>query len=175
MPDNDDNAQQAQEVADVEDQQDAAAAEERADESDDESTLDKKGHSLVAKYRREAALLRKQLKETEPVVKRLKEIEDKDKSETQKLTDQLAGLQTKIAEYEVREVRTTAAAAVGLPPHMAIFITASDLDEAKAQAKALLEFGKGGSGAADFKQGARTTPPAKVTGDDIIRRMAGRG
>lgn len=150
----------------------AAAAQEADD--DDESALDDKGRHLLAKYRREAANLRKQLKAVEPAAQRLKEIEDRDKSEAQKLADQITTLNRQIAEFKVREVRAAAAAEVGLPAHMAAFINADDPDDAKAQAKALLAWGKGSGTTPDLRQGARQTPAAKVTGDELIRRMAGR-
>lgn len=143
-----------------------------ADEDEHESTLDPKAKSALEKVRREAANLRKRLKDVEPAARKLRELEDKDKSETQKLTDQLAELQTKITEYEVREVRTKAASAVGLPAALAEFITATDPDEAKQQAKTLLGFAK--AGPVDLKQGTRQTPVSPITGDQLIRRMAGR-
>lgn len=161
-------AQEATE--DVEAQQDAV---QETDDDSDDSTLDPKAKTALEKVRREAANLRKRLKDLEPAARRLRELEDKDKTENQKLTEQLAELQTKILEHEVREVRVAAATAAGLPASMAQFITASDPDEAKAQAKALAEFGKGGQGA-DFKQGARQNSGQKATGDDWLRRMAGR-
>lgn len=150
-----------------------AAAQEADDDTD--AALDDKGKQLVAKYRREAANLRKQLKALEPAAAKLKDIEDRDKSEAQKLTDQITALNSEIAQFKIREVRAAAAAEVGLPATMARYITAEDPDEAKAQAKELLAWGKGsGGGAPDLRQGARQTPAAKVTGDDLIRRMAGR-
>jgi predicted RNase H-like nuclease (RuvC/YqgF family) len=177
MPDNentDTGDQQAQEATDdVEAQQLLADAVQETDDDADESTLDPKAKSALDKVRREAANLRKRLKELQPAADKLKQLEDRDKTETQRLTEQLAELQTKVVEYEVREVRTAAAASVGLPASMAQFITATDLDEAKAQAKALADFGKAGQGA-DFKQGARPNAGQTVTGDDFIRRMAGR-
>lgn len=175
MPDNDtaDTGEKQNTAAqgaadDTEAQQDAQEADEES-----ESTLDPKAKSALDKVRREAANLRKRLKDLEPQARKLKELEDKGKSETQRLTEQLAELQAKVVEHEVREVRTAAAATAGLPPQMAQFITASDPDEAKQQAKALAEWGKGNQ-KADFKQGARPNTKQQMTGDDILRRMAGR-
>lgn len=143
------------------------------DTEPDESTLDDKAKQALSKARREAANLRQRLKELEPKAARLKEIEDKDKSESQRLAEQLAEKDKRIAEFEVREVRAEAAAAAGLPSTMAQFITATDPGEAKAQAKQLAEWGKS-QGAVDLKQGARPNTPSKLTGDDVLRRMAGR-
>lgn len=164
-----------QEVEDREAQELLDAAAREADD-DDDAALDDKGKHLLAKYRREAANLRKQLKALEPTAKRLKEIEDRDKTEAQKLTDQIAELQRQVDDAKVREVRAAAAAEAGLPAHMAAFITADDPDDAKTQAKALMAWGKGstGGGTPDLRQGARQTPAQKVTADDLIRQMAGR-
>lgn len=137
----------------------------------DESTLDDRAKAALDKVRREARNLRQRIKELEPAARKLREIEDKDKSEAQRLGDKLNELERQLADYKVREVRTAAAAAAGLPVSMAQFITAADPEEAKRQAKTLAEFGKG---QADFKQGARKTPPAGLTGDELLRKMAGR-
>lgn len=151
--------------------------EDDAPEAADEEGFDPRAKAALAKARREAlnlrTSLRKHVKETKPLLDRLKEIEDKDKSAAERQASEIAALQARLTEYEVREVRNAAAAAVGLPATMAQFITATDPDEAKQQAKALLEFRKGGA-ASDFKQGARTSAPQKLTGDNLIRRMAGR-
>lgn len=150
---------------------DAVADEEK--EEAEESTLDPKAKAALDKARREARNLRQRLKDLEPAARELKEIKDKDKTESQKLTDQLGELQKKIARYELREAQVAAASAAGLPASMAQFINATDPDEAKAQAKQLAEFGKAGLHT-DFKQGARKTTPTKATGDEWLRRMAGR-
>jgi septal ring factor EnvC (AmiA/AmiB activator) len=145
-------------------------------DSDDDSdtTLGAKGKVLLARYRAEQAALRKQLKELQPAAKRLRELEDKDKSESQKLAEQVASLERQIAGFEVREVRAAAAAAAGLPAHMAKFISADDPEEAKQQAKSLAAWGKTGAAAPDLHQGARPAPPHKVTEDEFIRNLAGR-
>jgi len=144
------------------------------DNEPDETALDEKAKAALAKVRREAANLRQRLKELEPKAAKLKEIEDKDKTESQKLADQLAEANKKIATFQLREVQLEAASAAGLPANMAQFITATDPTEAKAQAKMLAEWGKAGNGAVDFKQGARPNTQPKLTGDEVLRRMAGR-
>jgi TolA-binding protein len=146
------------------------------DEEPDESKLDPKVKDKISRINREAAALRKRIKEElEPAARRLREIEDKDKSETQKLSEQLAQAQKKIEELTIRELRASAAATAGLPVEMAEFITATEADAAERQAKALARWGKANQQAtADFKQGARKTTGHKVTGDDWLRRMAGR-
>lgn len=142
------------------------------DDEGDESTLDAKSRAALDKVRREARNLRQRLKDLEPAAAKLKELEDRDKSETQKLTEQLAALQTRIADYEVREVRAAAAAAVGLPAELAQFLTATTAADAKEQAKKLQQYAK--ANPVDLKQGARTNSAPQLTGDQMIRRMAGR-
>jgi iron-sulfur cluster repair protein YtfE (RIC family) len=170
--DQDAAAQEANAEKDVENTT-AAAAQTGDEDAADESRLDGKAKAALEKVRREAHNLRQRLKELEPAARKLKEIEDKDKSESQKLAEQLAEMQKKIGEYETREVRVAAAAAAGLPANMAQFITATDPDEAKTQAKQLAEFGKSGQ-QTDFKQGARKVAPQKISEDDWLRKMAGR-
>jgi hypothetical protein len=145
-----------------------------AEDGTDESGLDPKAKAALDKVRREAANLRKRVRDLEPAAARLKNLEDKDKTELDRLNDQLAEMQAQLVEHQVREVRTAAAAAAGLPAPMAMFITASDPEEATAQAKALLEFRGGSGGAPDLRQGARKASTPKLTGDELLRRMAGR-
>jgi DNA repair exonuclease SbcCD ATPase subunit len=179
MPDdNSTDSAATQAVADETDTAAADAAQEVAEDADtdatDESGLDEKAKAALDKARREARNLRQRLKELEPAAKKLREIQDKDKSESQKLTDLLAEANKTIATFELREAQAAAASAAGLPASMAQFITASDPDEAKAQAKQLADFAKAGSAQADFKQGARKVTPTQPTGDAWLRRMAGR-
>lgn len=152
----------------------AAATQEPEDDDEAQAALGDKGKALLAQYRAEQAALRKQVKELQSSAKRLKELEDKDKSESQKLAEQVSTLESQIAEFKVREVRMAAATAAGLPAHMAKFISADDAEEAKQQAKALAAWGKTGAGAPDLHQGARPAAPHKVTEDEFIRTMAGR-
>jgi hypothetical protein len=174
MPENDvdtDAANQTDVAPEADVDQDSTDAQAADDDSQD--SLDPKTKSVLDKARREAAALRRRLKELEPLAKKLKELEDKDKSESERLAGQLADLQKEIGEYKVREVRLAAATEAGLPADMASFITATDPDEAKAQAKQLLEWRKG-SGTPDLRQGARKTAPQKPSPDDFLRQMAGR-
>lgn len=175
MPDNDstDDTTQADTAPEAEvdtDQADAQAA----DDDSAESTLDPRAKSALDKARREAQGLRKRLRELEPLAKQFKEQQDKDKSESQRLADQLAELQKEITEHKLREARLAAATAAGLPADMAGFITATDADEAKEQARRLMEWRKS-SGGPDLRQGARKTAPQRPSADDFIRQMAGRG
>lgn len=108
--------------------------------------------------------------------KRLSEIEDAQRSEVEKLNDQLTDAQVELQAFKVAETRRKAASDAGLDPELAEYITAADPDEALAQAKRLAERLKPPEPkTADFRQGSR--PPAKpgMTRDDLIRGMAGHG
>lgn len=147
------------------------------DDTDDdlESTLDPKARAALEKVRREARNLRTRLKDLEPAAAELKKIRDRDKTESQRLADQITELQAQVLDYQLTAMRTEAATAAGLPAGMAQFITATTPADAKAQAKQLAEFGRlGQQGAADFRQGARPAAATRPTGDELIRRMAGR-
>lgn len=109
---------------------------------------------------------------------RLKQIEDANKSELEKIKERETALAVELQRYKVAEVRRAAASAAGLDPEFAEFITAADEDEAKAQAEKLAERLKASTSngkSADFKQGPRTSAPAPKSRDDILRAFAGYG
>jgi Domain of unknown function (DUF4355) len=109
---------------------------------------------------------------------KLKEIEDGQKSELQKVQEREQALQVELQGYRVAEIRRAAASAAGLDSELAEFITAVDEEEAKAQAERLAERFKATAKqqqSADFKQGTRTTPPAPQSRDELLRALAGHG
>ena len=111
---------------------------------------------------------------------KLKQIEDANKSEHEKLNDQLTAAQVELQRYRVAEIRRAAASTAGLDPELAEFITAADEEEAKAQAEKLAERFKATAASssrqsADFKQGARTSPAPTRSRDDLLRNLAGYG
>lgn len=117
------------------------------------------------------------------------ELQDKNKTELEKVNDQLNAAQVELQGYRVEKIRMDAARQVGLDLELAEFITAVDEDEAVEQAKRLLarlgsrgneNDGEGGDNAggggrrADFKQGTRRGPQkTEMTRDDLIRGLAG--
>lgn len=106
--------------------------------------------------------------------RRLQELEDAQKSETQKLNDALAEREVELQQLRVEKVRTQAGRDAGLAPDLWEFITASDPEEAAAQAKRLAaRVATPEPGAADLRQGARRPAKAAPNPNDLLRSMAG--
>lgn len=91
-------------------EQDGNEATEDAQEADtgaEEKPFDKKKFEVeLRKKNSEAANLRKRLKEQEPLLAELQRIKDSEKSESERLNDQLAAAQEQIAKTRQRLVRT---------------------------------------------------------------------
>lgn len=105
---------------------------------------------------------------------KLAEIEDAQKSEVEKLNDQLASTQVELQEFRVAETRRKAATEAGLDPEMAEYITSADPDEALAQAKKLADRLKPPEPkTADFRQGSRQPAKQGMTRDELLRGLAG--
>ena len=120
------------------------------------------------------------------------QLQEKNKTDLEKVNDQLSAAHVELQGYRVADIRRAAASKVGLDLELAEFITAVDEDEAEEQAKKLLarlgpknddDGGNGNDGnsnqagrrsGADFKQGTRRGPSQKeMTRDDLIRGLAG--
>lgn len=149
-----------------------AAAE--AEETEAEARLDPKVKAKLDKVNREARNLRQRIKDLEPLAAKAQAAEDATKTEVQRLTDQLTANEAELHELRVERVRNQAGAEAKLDPDMWEFITASDPDEARAQAKRLASrIAAQEAGPANMRQGSR--PPAKTgtTPNDALRTMAG--
>lgn len=118
-----------------------------------------------------AAALKKANKEAETLRLRLKEIEDRDKSEAQKLADRLAEADRRAADAEAKALRAEVAAAKGVP---ARFLTGATQDELEASADEFLtEVDKRAKGrTVDVGQGARHTAQVPIDGNDWMRQKA---
>lgn len=115
-------------------------------------------------------------KSNSEAAKRLAAIEDAQKTAEQKLQEQLAATQAELAAQKVEVVRRDAAAKAGLPADLIEYITASDPDEAEAQAKRLAErLAPAPPPVADMRQGSRSNPQRQESMDDWFRRQTGRG
>lgn len=168
-------------------QEELAQAANNSDDNDDgddsEQQVDPKVKAKLDKANREARNLRARLKEVEPYAKKAKEDEEAQKSEVDKLKDQLQTANMEITRFQVSELRQTAAHKAGLDPKYAKYITSSDEDEAMEQAKELAtamgarEEESAGSNdqQPDFRQGASRGkgPKKQATADDVIRNWAG--
>lgn len=186
MPDDEDQAQEAGDTTEHDTANDDRDTAQEADndrsnggeqDTEDKNTdgETKKLKAQWEKANREAAGLRKRLKELEPLAKRAKELEDAQKTEVEKLNDQLAATQVELQGLRVEKIRRDAATAAG-DPELAEFITAADEETAREQAERLAErFKKAEPKRPDLKQGARTQPAQQMTRDDLVRGLAGYG
>lgn len=154
-----------------------APEEAEADQALDDAATRNEEPAAETDYKAEAekwrALSRKNeasAKANAEAAKKLKEIEDRDKSETQRLQDQLTERDVELKGYQVAEVRRKAVTAHGLDADLAQFITAADEDDALEQARILAERIKPPAGKpADFKQGNHPAPPENQSPDDALR------
>lgn len=97
------------------------------------------------------AALKKANKEAEESRRKLKEIEDRDKSESEKLTDRLTAAEQRATEAESRALRMEVAAAKGLTAGQAKRLVGTTKEELEADADELLT---------DFApKGGDTKPP----------------
>lgn len=116
-------------------------------------------------------------KENADAAKRLADIEDKDKSEQQKLSEKVAAAEKRAAEAEASVLRRDIAATKGLPAGMADRLRGTTQDEIEEDADALLKTLKdagGGPKAVDLKQGDRGGDAGGNDVDAWIRKAAGR-
>jgi hypothetical protein len=105
---------------------------------------------------------------------KLAKIEDDQKTEVEKLGEQLSAAQVELQSLKVEKTRRDAASTAGLDPDLTEYITAVDPDEALAQATKLAEKVKAREPKpADMRQGTRTTARPPESRDELIRRMAG--
>lgn len=118
--------------------------------------------------------LRQANKEAEKLRLRLKEYEDANKSEQQKLEERATAAERKAAENESALLRMRVAVAKQLPAELVDRLRGSNEQELAADADALLALvGTAGRPRTDVDQGARTSSaPADM--NDLIRRAARR-
>lgn len=84
------------------------------------------------------AALKKANREAEDGRKKLKEFEDRDKSESDKLADRIAAAEKRAGEAEARALRLEVAAAKGLTPTQAKRLVGATQEELEADADELL-------------------------------------
>lgn len=92
----------------------------------------------IAKANKEAQSLRQRLKELEPLAAKAKELEDADKSETEKLTERLTAAEKRATEAEQTLLRLQVAAEKGLTPAQAKRLIGSTREELEEDADDLL-------------------------------------
>lgn len=134
--------------------------------------------TYVKALRRESAQARTKLNEAET---RLRALEDKDKSELQRLSERAADNERRATDAELRLTRFEVAADRGLEATAAQFLTGANREEIEARADelaALLEAKSKPSEPPNFDGGARTTPdPSQTPGqahNDWLMQALGR-
>lgn len=113
-------------------------------------------------------------KENAEAARKLAELEEKDKTEQQKLADKLAKAEQARQDAERSLLRSQVAVDKGLSPKLAARLQGDTLKEIEADADALLEDLKISSPKADLKQGDRGAENPGQDVDAWIRREAGR-
>lgn len=118
--------------------------------------------------------LTKANKEAETLRLKLREYEDRDKTEQQKLTERAEAAERKAAEVELRALRLEVAAEKGLTASQAKRLIGSTRDELESDADEMLADLRPGRPAGDAGQGPRGEAP-KGDMNSLIRRAAGVG
>ncbi|HEX5119845.1 MAG TPA: DUF4355 domain-containing protein [Pseudonocardiaceae bacterium] len=113
----------------------------------------------------------KRAKDNASAAKKLADIEEAAKTETQKLQDRLTAAETELGQHRVREIRAKAARDAGLDADMAEFLTADEPEAAIAQAKSLAK--RVQPPKPDLRQGARQNAKAPDDMNAWLRKAAG--
>jgi hypothetical protein len=100
------------------------------------------------------AALRKANREAADARAKLKELEDRDKSDSEKLTERIAAAEKRADDAEAKALRLEVATAKGLTATQARRLVGTTQDELEADADDLL---------ASFKPGVGASPPGKPT------------
>jgi hypothetical protein len=154
-----------------------AGDESDGDEDDDEQFDSERARRKIDKANREAKALRDRIKALEPLAQEAEKRRKGEMTEAQKLTEQKTQLEAELNELRAVNTRRDAAEAANLPARFVKFITATDANEALAQAKELAKELKGTEerkSSPDLLQGARGANNAGATQnpDDLLRQMA---
>lgn len=155
-----------------------------ADEPDDTTTTTDDGggdgggeglsdevKAILAKERKAAREADKRAKSAEA---RIKEFEDKDKSESEKLAEKAALAEKDAADARTELLRLKVGGKKGLAPELAERLVGSTEEEMAADADRLLEAIKAKPAAGSFDGGARSPAPGGRSMNDLIRQAAGR-
>lgn len=112
-------------------------------------------------------------KAADEALAKVKEYEDRDKSEQQKKEEAAAAAEKRAAESELKALRFEVAAAKSIPLSQAHRLQGATKEELEADADAFLKDLKANGGGTSFDGGTRQTAPTGSM-DDAIRRAAGR-
>lgn len=126
--------------------------------------------SYVKQLRNEAASSRNKIGELE---EKLQEIADRDKSQQEKLNDQLTAEKARADAHERKSLRYEVAAEHGLDMATAEFLSGTTREEMELQAEKLQQLlaDKGKPTTAGFDGGARTTAPQRGTPEEEHNKL----
>ena len=130
-------------------------------ETDEEPFDERRARAKIQKANAEAANLRKRLKELEPLAAKYRELEEANKSETQKLTERLTAAEKRAQDAELNALRLEVAISKGLPPVLAKRLIGATKEELEADADELI---------ASFGGGERKPPSRRP-----VERLRGGG
>ncbi|HMG49389.1 MAG TPA: hypothetical protein VK597_02270 [Inquilinus sp.] len=119
--------------------------------------------------------LKKANKEAETLRLKLKDIEDRDKTEAQKLAERASTAESEVEKARTKLLRYEVAAKKNLPPTLAARLQGSTKEELEADAEVLLkEFGtQAQRQTPSYDGGVRKPAPATNDMNALIRRAAG--
>ncbi|MFG3476469.1 hypothetical protein ACGF3K_14555 [Streptomyces sp. NPDC047980] len=148
---------------------------------DDATTLGEGGQKALAAERKARAAAEKAVtatqKERDRLAARLQELEDRDKTEAQKLAEAKAAAESEAATARQELLRYRVAAAKKLPASLAARLQGSTEEEMAADADALLEVlgAQQQANAPSYDGGVRKPAPAPTDMNALIRQKAGFG
>lgn len=144
-----------------------------SDKPDDTGDLGEPGKKALEAERRARKAAEKAAKDFEA---RIKELEDKDKSETEKLRDAAAKAEKDKAEAHAAYLRLKVGTAKGLDPEVAELLRGETEEELEAHADRLAEKFKPGKPGGDADQGNRgKAPDGKGEDMNALLRAAATG
>jgi hypothetical protein len=112
--------------------------------------------------------LKKANREAETFRLRLKEIEDRDKTELEKFAEKVTSLESSASASELRALRLEVALDKQLPKSLASRLQGNTVEELEKDADELLATIGNGKKAPSFDGGARTSPPS---GEDDMNKV----
>lgn len=142
------------------------------DEDAETATDEQRTGEVPAEVKR---ALNKANREAEKLRLRLKEFEDRDKTEQQKLAESHAAAEKRAVDAEMGLARYRVAVAKQLPAELVDRLRGSTEEELAADADHLLELVGAAPRGTDFDGGARTTAGKPADMNSLIRRQAGLG
>lgn len=129
--------------------------------------------SKALKAEREAAKAAR--KEAEALQAKVKEFEDRDKSELDKLAERAAEAEGEAYSANQQALKLRVAYSKGLPMELVDRLQGNSEEEVAEDADRLLKLVRPEPGAGAFDEGAREPAPAAFDMNTVLRRAAGRG